>query len=205
MPLWGPKDLPNNMPNYVTLGFKKEQTANNKMSIYGNATANAFVSGQTIGVFAADADEVNANPSIASQGWVLKTAGSGGRAGRVHYETLVAAQITTQYVNSSLISYSITIDTQPANKTKNVGDWTTFSVVAHETPAASPSILTYQWMANTGAGFANLTANSLYANVTTKDLFIANAQPAMNGFQYKVVVKAGAVSVNSSVAVLTVN
>jgi hypothetical protein len=205
MPLFGNKDLPNNMPNYVTKQFKKEQTANNKMSIYGNATSNAFVGGQTVGVFAADVDEVGTNPEIASQGWVLKTVGSGGRAGRVHYETLVATHITTQYANSSLVKYSITIDTQPTSRAKNVADYTTVSVVAHETPSASPSILTYQWMANTGSGFANLTANSTYANVTTANLYIANVQPALNNAQYKVKITAGANSVNSSVAVLTVN
>lgn len=34
------------------------------------------------------------NPEIAHTGWNLKTTGSGGRSGRVHYECLVAGGIT---------------------------------------------------------------------------------------------------------------
>jgi len=40
--------------------------------------------------FGADPDETAANPGIAHSGWVLKKEGSGGRAGRTQYETLVA-------------------------------------------------------------------------------------------------------------------
>lgn len=41
-------------------------------------------------VLGADADEVAANDGIAHTGWVLKTEGTGGRAGRTQYEVLVA-------------------------------------------------------------------------------------------------------------------
>lgn len=46
-------------------------------------------------VYAVDANEqaiarTNGNPRGAHAGWVLKTEGTGGRAGRVSYETLVA-------------------------------------------------------------------------------------------------------------------
>ena len=40
--------------------------------------------------YGADADEVADNPGIAHTGWVLKKTGTGGRSGRVQYETLVA-------------------------------------------------------------------------------------------------------------------
>lgn len=46
----------------------------------------------TVGTFGVDATEQNvaSNPKGGHAGWVLRTAGTGGRAGRVHIETLVA-------------------------------------------------------------------------------------------------------------------
>ena len=38
---------------------------------------------------------VNTSSEVAHIGWVKKTVGTGGRAGRVHYETLVAASSMT--------------------------------------------------------------------------------------------------------------
>lgn len=45
-----------------------------------------------VGTFGVDANEQNvaSNPKGGHAGWVLRTEGSGGRAGRVHIETLVA-------------------------------------------------------------------------------------------------------------------
>jgi len=66
MPLWKKSDdTPTDKPKYL------------------NATDKA----NTVG---ADAEETAANDGIAHSGWVLKTEGTGDRAGRVHYETLVA-------------------------------------------------------------------------------------------------------------------
>lgn len=68
MPLWGSQD---------------NATGNNKPK-YAN-TANVM------GVSVTErANTMNDGPKIAHTGWVLRTAGTGGRAGRVHYETLVA-------------------------------------------------------------------------------------------------------------------
>ena len=60
--------------------------------MYANTTADAFVTGETIGVFGVDTTEqgVASNPKGGHAGWVLRTEGSGGRSGRVHIETLVA-------------------------------------------------------------------------------------------------------------------
>ena len=63
--------------------------------LYGNTTAGAFISGKAVGVFGVDTTEIvyareNNEPRPAHAGWVLRTEGTGGRAGRVQYETLVA-------------------------------------------------------------------------------------------------------------------
>jgi hypothetical protein len=67
-------------------------TAANVAILYGNTTPNAYITGETIGLFAIDPAESANNQqkhAVAHTGWVLKTTGQGGRAGRTQYETLV--------------------------------------------------------------------------------------------------------------------
>lgn len=60
-------------------------------AMFGNTTQNAFRSGAAVGVFGIDATEMRVtHTGAAHAGWVLRTVGSGGRAGRVQFETLVA-------------------------------------------------------------------------------------------------------------------
>lgn len=96
MPLFTNIDNPNGAP--ISVGARVNLTPNtaNRDALYGNTTANAFITGQTVGVFSVSAAEkasVNASSEaskVTHTGWQLRTVGSGGRAGRVHYETLVA-------------------------------------------------------------------------------------------------------------------
>ena len=66
-------------------------TAANVARLYANTTANVYTSRETIGLFGMDDAEVanTQQAGVAHAGWVLKTTGQGGRAGRVQYETLV--------------------------------------------------------------------------------------------------------------------
>lgn len=66
-------------------------TAANVALLYANTTANVYTSRETIGLFAIDtAESANSQQAgVSHQGWVLKTTGQGGRAGRTQYETLV--------------------------------------------------------------------------------------------------------------------
>ncbi len=87
-------------------------------------------------------------------------------------------------------STPLTITTQPANQSVNVGSPATFSVVA-----AGSGTLTYQWMKN-GAAIAGATA----ASYTTGTLAAAD-----NGEQYSVTVgNGGSTTVTSQAATLTV-
>ena len=63
-------------------------SASNRTSLYENASAGTFISGATHGLFNYNASEPHSG-KVAHSGWVLKTTGSGGRAGRVSYTTLV--------------------------------------------------------------------------------------------------------------------
>ena len=63
-------------------------SASNRTSLYENSSAGTFISGATHGLFNYSASETQSG-KVAHSGWVLKTTGSGGRAGRVSYQTLV--------------------------------------------------------------------------------------------------------------------
>jgi hypothetical protein len=52
---------------------------------------------------------------------------------------------------------------------------------------ATGTALTYQWQVNQGAGWANLANNATYSGVVTKQLQIAQALFAMDGYQYRCV------------------
>lgn len=93
MALWGSIDQANNAPKFqVTEGSRVDA---NGWVTYANTTESVFVTGEKFGVFGASPEE-RANTTgegnkLAHTGWVLRTEGTGGRAGRVHYETLVAS------------------------------------------------------------------------------------------------------------------
>lgn len=90
---------PNN-PNRAT------PTAANVSLLYANTTANVYTSGETIGLFAIDASEIanNQNKGVAHTGWVLKTTGQGGRAGRTQHETLVVLSTITGDGDTTIIA-----------------------------------------------------------------------------------------------------
>ena len=98
MSLWGNLDAANNAPVFGPTGGLG-LTANTQQ-LYGNttfATTDSVlgVNGVAIGVFGLDTNEMAntasaANTAGAHAGWVLRKEGTGGRAGRIHVETLVA-------------------------------------------------------------------------------------------------------------------
>jgi hypothetical protein len=69
----------------------------NQTEMFGNVTEDDVITDLKVGVFAVDATEMayaNTDTSeahaVTHAGWVLRKEGTGGRAGRVQYETLVA-------------------------------------------------------------------------------------------------------------------
>lgn len=88
MALWGSLDQANNAPKHTIVAGVDA----NGEDLYGNTTQDVFVTGEAVGVFGVDTTEqgVASNPKGGHAGWVLRTAGSGGRSGRVMIETLVA-------------------------------------------------------------------------------------------------------------------
>lgn len=93
MAQWGNTDDAANSVTWAAAQLNAVANSANKTALFGNVTTNAFVTYVKTGVFGVDTDEMAANGSIAGvthSGWVLRTEGTGGRAGRVQQETLVA-------------------------------------------------------------------------------------------------------------------
>lgn len=92
MPLWLNTDANTSAPVFtVASGLG---VAANGFTLYANTQADAFVTGLNVGVFGVDTTEIglanNALQKPAHAGWILRTEGSGGRAGRIQTEVIVA-------------------------------------------------------------------------------------------------------------------
>jgi hypothetical protein len=97
MSQWGNIDRANNSPMAAVLQVRQAYTDGNRANLYNNVQTGAITSGANVGVFGVSATEVaNASSeSVAHAGWTLRTEGTGGRAGRVHHEVLVAMSSIT--------------------------------------------------------------------------------------------------------------
>lgn len=206
MPLWGKNDAASNSTIYAAAQFKLAPNTANRDALFGNTTANAFITGVTVGQYGVDANEVTAGGGRTSHtGWVLRTTGQGGRAGRIFDEVLVAGGISGDAEDVSFPDYLINILTQPVNTTinatSNVNNTAVIFTVAATQPAGGS--ITYLWQANTGSGFVNAAAGTT-GNTTANLTVFANS--FTTGNQFRVLLQAtGAANVTSSAAVITIN
>lgn len=207
MPLWRNTDDAANSTIFAAAQVKLTPNTDNQTNLFGNTTADAFITGATVGQFGVSPGEVAANRNIPHAGWVLRTEGSGGRAGRVQHEVLVAmSSISSDASDDTPVpDYKLSVVTEPssasANSTNN--DIATFSVVAGSDPSGAS--FTYVWQKWGGASFANLTNAGAYSNTTTATLSVL-ANTASNGEIYRARVAAtGAnAAVFSSNATITI-
>jgi hypothetical protein len=97
MSLWGNIDASNNAPIFA--GTEGMKLTANSQALFGNttfATTDSILGiiGTAIGVFGVDAVEQGVAVGLANSGahagWIVRTEGTGGRAGRITSETLVA-------------------------------------------------------------------------------------------------------------------
>ena len=96
MSLWSNTDANTSVPKFAPSLVNLTNTQNNSNLIYANTTTSAFITNANVGIFAVDTNEM-ANTSATNKaskpahaGWVIRTGGTGGRAGRVTTEVLVA-------------------------------------------------------------------------------------------------------------------
>jgi hypothetical protein len=166
MSSWGNKDNAANAPYWAinsaltTVDAQPvgtRPTAANVALLYGNTTPNVYTTNETVGLFLVDAAEEQVQEAGSSKpphsGWNLKVTGSGGRAGRVHWETLVAlANVTTDNNSddSTLADAIITIG-QPVTLSGPISAASANTItlsVAGTTVVPPSAALTYQWQVN---------------------------------------------------------
>jgi hypothetical protein len=159
--------------------------------------------GDSTKVFGVDTTEVVQAEAraqgVAHAGWVRRTTGSGGRAGRVFTEVLVAGgSITGDQADDAVFpDRTITITAQPQNQSVEEGQTATFSVTATVSPT---NTLTYQWQISTNGDSWSPISGATSASYTTPTTVLADL-----GKRYRVIVSStGATSVTSTFAVLTV-
>jgi hypothetical protein len=152
-----------------------------------------------IGVFGVDANEADVNNQGAHTGWVLRKTFTGGRAGRVQQEVLVAMSTMQTDGNSPVYpDAKITITSQPSQNTANLtaGNTATFRVTASITEGNTAAPLTYQWFAangisNTYSTVSNGTpANTTYSGATSATLVVTPTFTDADNWYYRVVVSA---------------
>lgn len=203
MSQWGKNDAASNSVIWAPTSVKKAPTRAEANTLYGNTTANAYFDGATVGMYAVDDNEIAAGSgAVAHTGWVLRTVGSGGRAGRVMTEVLVAGGIASDGSDDVVLpDYTLRIRTQPSSNTANTTDSenATFRVVGASSPAGAT--LSYAWT------YANGDAIATNANVgvTTAANLVINSAVQTTNASFKVTISAtGAANVVSSNAVLTI-
>lgn len=203
MPQWKNTDDAANSVLWAPAQLKLAPTTTNRDALFGNTTSNAYFEGTTIGMFGVDDNEVAASKgAVAHTGWVLRTEGQGGRAGRIQTEVLVAGSMLDDKEDVVYPDAVIVIDTQPQSKTVEANTATTLSVVAHTLP---PGVsISYQWQLSNGTSFEDLSNGGVYSGVTTATLTISDTT-GLDGNEYRVVLSApAAVNVESESAILSV-
>lgn len=201
MPLWGSNDAASNSTIFAAAQVNKTPNTANRTALFGNTTANAYIAGATVGQFGVDSNEIAADGGRAAHtGWILRTTGQGGRAGRVMQEVLVAGGITSDAEDTVYPDYLIVISSQPEDASANTTDSeeATFTVVATSTPSTT---LTYAW---TYANGESIQAGANVGNTTQATLTVNSAVETAN-VDYKVTISAtGAANVVSTNATLTI-
>jgi hypothetical protein len=226
MSSWGNNDNAANAPYWAVNStimnvadaeqYGSAPTSANVAKLFGNTTADVYTTGQTVGLFAVDPQESLATHA-SHGGWILKTTGSGGRAGRVQNEVLVALSTVNSdsdgqvYANVSITLTGPDSASVLANATyfANVTSFTVTPSLVGNTSAT----LTYQWQYNNAsgsAGWANIPANTNPIQWSGKTSATLQARPATtsnNGTVLRVVVTAAdqGVTATSANAVLTVS
>ena len=204
MAQWGNTDDAANSVLWAVGQYKSTVNTTTQTAFFGNTTANAYIDGITVGQYGVDTDEqIAARASGAARpahaGWVVKTEGQGGRAGRVSYEVLVAGgSLTGDFEDSTFPDTFISITTQASNASANATDneQATFTVVATSEPTKT---LGYVWTYANGISIGAETSN------TTTASLVIDANTATDQDSYKVEIYAtGAVNVVSSNVTLTV-
>lgn len=191
MALWGSKDDAANSDIAAVIQYNRATTSANQTSLYENVTPGDFITNEAVGQFGVDVNEVRAandagRPVPQHAGWVLRHEGTGLKAGRVWYETLVAMGSMSGDGSDDTYfpDYSLKVSISPASSTSNVSQNVSFTSTVTTMPAGAT--IAYRWQKQTGPStWANLSnVAGQYFNVFSP-VFTANNETA-NGNVFRV-------------------
>ena len=153
MALWANTDDAANSTIFAAAQVHKTPNTANQTALFGNTTQDAFISGVAVGQFGVSVEEMEVarakGEKPAAAGWVLRTEGSGGRAGRVFSETLVAMKtIGGDAEDVGFPDFVIVITEQPVDQEVATGDSATFTV----DHALTDYTVAIQWQVSEDAG-----------------------------------------------------
>jgi len=176
-------DLASNVPLWSAASVKLAPTQANINNLYQNNTANDFITGATVGVYAVDSNEAIVNGHVGT-GWVLRTTGSGGRSSRVTEEVLSAVSTFRTDNNADDTVYpdaKVTITSQPTSLIRIVnggGNTATYSVAVNYAPPGST--VSYQWQVNNNSGgnWVNMPNGTNVTSGQPGDMTKSNANTA---------------------------
>lgn len=198
MPLWTTTDNANGAPLSVASQFNKTPNTANRDALYGNTTADAFITGQTTSVLAVDSTEI-AVGDLTLSAVEANNVGTGGSfiPGEILGLTATggtAASVATVKVNSTKVR---TVTANPATGsgyangdtlTCNTGVMTTNAVFTVTTGASNTSVAS---LALTSNGV--FTENPTLLNSALKNLVVANT--SANGATANLTMRIDALSV----------
>lgn len=209
-PYWAVSSAIMNVP--AVEGHGSAPTSANVAKLYANTSADAYVTGATVGLFGVDAQEASTTNRVHT-GWVMRTEGSGGRAGRVQEEVLVALSgMSADGVDGDAQTYAnVSITLTGPTDASVVANTEFANVVTFSTSAAldgnTAATLTYQWQylngSNTWANIPANTASIRWAGKTSGTLIAIPATTANNGTLMRVVVTAADEGVTATSANVT--
>jgi hypothetical protein len=224
----GNNDNAANTPLWVAAAVNRQPSSAEAQLLYGNTSSGAYFAGETVGVFAVDDNEALVDGNTGT-GWVLRTTGSGGRAGRVTEEVLSVVASFRSDNNSDDSVYpdsKLTISTQPSATSVRANtanaNVASFSVAVFDVQPVG-STVTYVWQFNTADGLlgwtnvlngsGNQIGNTTFAGNTSSTMTVAPANTAANLRVFRVnatvtppagITNATATTVTSSNAQITI-
>ena len=214
MSSWGNNDNAANAPYWAVNSAVAPDNPNaakpdaaNVALLFGNTSPNVYTTNETIGLFGVDNNEVAVERRGTHTGWVLRKEGSGGRAGRVQEEVLVAlATMNGDNEDGVYKDAIITFSAQPATLIGPVdqasAQTATFSVTAAVTTGNTAAPLTYQWQVNNNSGgsWVNINAGTgvttgqpgamTKSGATTATLLLDPTGTTANNYVFRCVVTA---------------
>jgi hypothetical protein len=196
----GNYDSAANTPYWVAQSVNKEPTTAEAQALYGNTTSNVYFAGATVGVFGVDDIEALVNGNTGT-GWVLRTEGSGGRAGRVTEEVLsVVASFRSDNSADDGIYPGVVIEIteQPEDVTVLDGDTASFTV--DYTLNTGEGVIVWQVSTDNGNTWSTIEGDNNF------DIEIESTEDEyVDGNQFRAIVSALGESVTSNVATLTIS